>query len=636
MFDAVFYEKKANYFKFFEDIKLIEVDHEFKRLAIVFFGKENYIHIFDSKPYMDYLPIKEKPPSPLPKQINQNHLEKEFEIRHNYIPVEDVYNIFNYQENRIQNQSNQREANIMKCPFGSQIQEFVLFNNLVLNDKLAENDVKKPNDFQIENFNFTIQSTINRRKILHSLKKPKLTSKLLSIFNISNPICGIKWFSILSNNIVNQVPANGQHSYAKFLIIICEDGKVRILTLMSCNYSNKTIVNKRLLHSDPFMSYPEEWKVLSQIDTGNPIKDFCITESCPKKFYTLHFDNFILSWMIVSYGNKLSIISHYAINLSPNLPINKILVDQEDKFLYVIHSNAFKIYRILDQPPFPCLFQKTFFPFNDIRLTVEKNEKIEKLQNNNTQKNKSSQSQSSQSNFFFSASQSQELEEYKMLENISQSESRSSFIDQDLSDLLDSNSQMQLHDYNFFANYQKPEFSPLEEYIIIPISDAENKRKQLYRFKNLEWSKKILSDYDFFNKCYFGNHKDSADLFCEKIYDASEDSLVTFMISPSLYLSNHFSPSDEIEIDSIKYNSIIAIFTLNKIEFLNLNTQETILKYDILDHKFLSNDYMICKWLHKHTLLFTSQKRLFHMIKFIERKFGIPVCPKKIKEFCLN
>lgn len=52
-----YYEKTVNYFKFFEDIKLMEVDHINNKIAIIFFGKENIIHIFDLRPYTQYFPF---------------------------------------------------------------------------------------------------------------------------------------------------------------------------------------------------------------------------------------------------------------------------------------------------------------------------------------------------------------------------------------------------------------------------------------------------------------------------------------------------------------------------------------------------------------------------------------------------
>lgn len=51
-----YYERSVNYFKFFDDIKLMEIDNDEKRIGIVFMGKENMIHLFDLNPYLLYMP----------------------------------------------------------------------------------------------------------------------------------------------------------------------------------------------------------------------------------------------------------------------------------------------------------------------------------------------------------------------------------------------------------------------------------------------------------------------------------------------------------------------------------------------------------------------------------------------------
>lgn len=55
-----YFEKTVNYFKYFDDIKLFENDNINNKIAIVFYGKENMIHIFDLKPYTQYLPFHKK------------------------------------------------------------------------------------------------------------------------------------------------------------------------------------------------------------------------------------------------------------------------------------------------------------------------------------------------------------------------------------------------------------------------------------------------------------------------------------------------------------------------------------------------------------------------------------------------
>ncbi len=52
-----FYEKTVNYFKFFADVKLIEPDYMNSKIAIVFYGKENLIHIFDMDTFTQYYPL---------------------------------------------------------------------------------------------------------------------------------------------------------------------------------------------------------------------------------------------------------------------------------------------------------------------------------------------------------------------------------------------------------------------------------------------------------------------------------------------------------------------------------------------------------------------------------------------------
>ena len=49
-----YYTKSAQYYNYFEDAKLIEIDNENKKLAIVLNGKEEIIDIFDAGPYIDY------------------------------------------------------------------------------------------------------------------------------------------------------------------------------------------------------------------------------------------------------------------------------------------------------------------------------------------------------------------------------------------------------------------------------------------------------------------------------------------------------------------------------------------------------------------------------------------------------
>ena len=69
--------KSVNYFKFFDDIKLIEVDELHNRIAIVFNGKESLINIFDLTPYVKYSPFIEEYVIESDSEDNNNQDKKE-------------------------------------------------------------------------------------------------------------------------------------------------------------------------------------------------------------------------------------------------------------------------------------------------------------------------------------------------------------------------------------------------------------------------------------------------------------------------------------------------------------------------------------------------------------------------------
>ena len=49
--------KSAQYYRYFEDAKILEIDNENKKLAIVLNGKDDIINIFDASPYVNYNPF---------------------------------------------------------------------------------------------------------------------------------------------------------------------------------------------------------------------------------------------------------------------------------------------------------------------------------------------------------------------------------------------------------------------------------------------------------------------------------------------------------------------------------------------------------------------------------------------------
>ena len=129
------FKKNVKYFKFFEDIKIIEHDSDNYRLGIVFYGKENNIYIFDSKPYINYFPIIEDISN---KNFKNSNLEKE-NIKKNKLNVSEISNIdtdLNKMFLKVQLNFNDYTLN-KKNPkiIDEQGQHCVIFNNEFNNNK---------------------------------------------------------------------------------------------------------------------------------------------------------------------------------------------------------------------------------------------------------------------------------------------------------------------------------------------------------------------------------------------------------------------------------------------------------------------------------------------------------------------
>ena len=210
------FKKNVKYFKFFEDIKLIEHDSENYRLGIVFYGKENNIYIFDSKPYINYFPIIEDISN---KNFKNSNLENENMIK-NQLNVSEISTIetdLNKMFLKVQLNFNDYTLN-KKNPkiIDEQGQHCVIFNNEFNNNKYNKQRKKKLLKLK-ENFNsleitrFTIsyipEKKINKKVIL-SILKPKIKNKLLSVLSLTNnSILGIQWFNFFKkeNNKKNEI-----------------------------------------------------------------------------------------------------------------------------------------------------------------------------------------------------------------------------------------------------------------------------------------------------------------------------------------------------------------------------------------------------------------------------------------------
>ena len=90
--------KSAQYYDYFEDAKIIEIDDDNKKLAIVLKGNEEIIDIFDAGPYVDY--------NPYENYIKDIKLQKEKESKDKKYGVLYIQEETNYLDVNSNNNSN--------------------------------------------------------------------------------------------------------------------------------------------------------------------------------------------------------------------------------------------------------------------------------------------------------------------------------------------------------------------------------------------------------------------------------------------------------------------------------------------------------------------------------------------------
>ena len=231
------FKKNVKYFKFFEDIKIIEHDSDNYRLGIVFYGKENDIYIFDSKPYINYFPIIENTSN---KNFKNSNLEKE-NIKKNKLNVSEISNI----------DKNQRKNQLSKI------------NEIILNS------------YEITRFTISYIPEIKIKKaVILSYLKPKIKNKLLSVLTLNNnSILGIKWFNFFNKKEKNK----NEIENSKLLLVITDEGRIVIYKLSNINYQNNISINTldiTCFQRQPFNNFLESWNLIANNSLTLPIKDF--------------------------------------------------------------------------------------------------------------------------------------------------------------------------------------------------------------------------------------------------------------------------------------------------------------------------------------------------------------------------
>ena len=590
------FKKNVKYFKFFEDIKIIEDDSDNNRLGIVFYGKENNIYIFDSNPYINYFPITENKEDKIFENSNFKN-EKTIE-NNNSLKISEISKINlenNLNEIFLKIQLNFNDYSINKQNpkiIDEQGQHCIIFNNEFNNKYINKNKKKKEEIiFQISRFSITyIPEEKREKKILLSFKKPKIKNKLLSVITInSNSILGIKWFNFKGNNKENP--------NSKLLLSITEEGLITIYKLSNINMNNKTTIDTFDITSfqgQPFQNFIENWTLIGNNIITIPIIDYYLLSTSYIeekrefiKLYTLHINNGIYFWAITYENNKINFIPSFSLVFEENFKIEHILIDKKELYLICFNKNGIEIYQMSQIPPFNILYKFYYEDFKNENCT-------------------------------------------------------SVYLDSELdTSLINKDGKLFIDDTKDLFDLGKPKFICLEKKILFQVYNSINSYYELLCF-NLEGLFQVFNNLNFFKSCALGNDK----TLIKKIYENKIN--FSFCISPSLYYNiSTIGSNNFLKIKNIKKENLIE----NLFQVINIQTNinnfffkiPVFSEFEKIKDKIALNfiekeneNYKcILLWMNNNTILFTSEKYLFTLIKFCKetQQLGIPLNENLILKF---
>ena len=588
------FKKNVKYFKFFEDIKIIEHDSDNYRLGVVFYGKENDIYIFDSKPYINYFPIIEDISN---KNFKNSNLENENIIK-NKLNVSNTTIDTELNQMFLKVQLNFNDYTLNKTNpkiIDEQGQHCIIYNNYFNNtlNKQKKKKLSKKNEINLGSYEIT-RFTISyipeekiKKKVILSFIKPKIKNKLLSVLSLNNnSILGIKWFTFFKKQN-NKIEIEN----SKLLLVITDDGIIGIYKLSNINYQNNITINTidiTSLQRQPFNNFLENWILIANNAITLPIKDFyLLTTSYIEekrefiKLYTLHINNGIYFWGIILENNKVNIIPSFSLIFEETFKIEHILIDKKELFLICFNKNGIEIFQMAQTPPFNILYK-----------------------------------------FFYEDSK---IENYSSVEFDSEIDC----------DIINADGKVFVDDIKDFQDLKKPKFICLEKKILFQVYNAIDGSYNLLYF-NLEGLFKVFKDLIFFKSCTLGNDK----TLLKKIFNSKIN--FSFCVSPSLYYNVDEYKSVEknfLKKKNIKKNNLID--NLNQIINIQTNNMNFFIKIPVLSEineitekispivlEQENEEYKpILLWINNNSILITSEKFLFTLIKFCKETedLGIPV-----------
>ena len=400
--------KSAQYYSYFEDAKILEIDNENKKLAIVLNGKDDIINIFDASPYVNYNPF---------EYISKQH-EIENELNKKKIGIVqieeqgknlDVNQIFeeiqnyksNYSRNLNKNNSNQIMYNQNS---GNNIQknkrEASTFNRMLSVMNKEKKDNKKEKEKNIKNikrydslsiskfiiYYISPQNYIEKANIC--FKKPKITHRLLSVIElIKDSVLGIRWFSFnnfdYKKNIRNMSEKEIYFLRSKLILVVSQEGCISVYKLIDYSPFQNTRVTLKMknLQSQPFHDFRERYAVAASVNISNPVLDFNLLDKSllndeykdTLRLVTLHINNSFTFWYIVNQKNKIELRIQYNFTL-PDFQCENFLIDTREEYLICFNKKGINIYLSKGQSfPYPLVYRYTF---NDILPSLEELKKI--------------------------------------------------------------------------------------------------------------------------------------------------------------------------------------------------------------------------------------------------------------------
>ena len=412
--------KSAQYFKYFEDAKILEMDNENKKLAVVLNGKDDIIDIFDASPYVDYNPFESITKGEQNQNIINSNKSKgvvQIEDQGNNLDINKIFNeIKNYKNNTTSNlnlfnsisnsaRELNNEQNILESN-NSQKRGTPNFSRMLsmLHKENADNkkDKEKKIEFKtrydslyISKFNIHYTSPSNNsEKIKISYKKPKIQHRLLSVIQLDNDsVLGIKWFSFNNKDNI-KIPRNTtiKERYilsSKLLLVVSQEGCVSVFQLINYDPFQITRVNLQLqyLQGQPFLSYKEKYGLAASVKLSNPVLDFNMLYNPLEndnqniiRLITLHLNNSFTFWYVTKQNEKIELRIEYNYILQ-DFQCENFLMDNHEEYLICFNKEGILILLSKGQNfPYPKIYRYTFNdvlpPLNQLKKLIYTNDVI--------------------------------------------------------------------------------------------------------------------------------------------------------------------------------------------------------------------------------------------------------------------